>query len=382
MSAGCAARGRAGAGTEDAPAAGPEPGRDAGAAISAPPGRIAPPRGEAAWAEPPAEGEARELAEGLLWMRLPMPWRLDHVNVYALDEGDGWTILDTGIASRHARAVWDRLLAGPLAGRPVRQVVVSHHHPDHVGLAGWFVRRGAELRMTRTAWLTTRMLVLDVQERPDPRVLEFWRAAGMAPAILAARAAARPYNMADIVEPLPPGFRRLVEGEALRLGGRDWRVRLGQGHAPDQATFWGEGLILAADQILARISPNISVHASEPEADPLGEWMASCRALAGAAEMMPDAVVLPGHDLPFRAAAARLRQMEANHAAALDRLEAGLAEPRAACDCFALLFRRSVGEEDYTLALGETLAHLNRLRAEGRVTRDRAGDGPWLWRRA
>lgn len=334
---------------------------------------------------PPAEGEARELAEGIFWLRLPMPWRLDHVNAFVLDEGDSWTVVDTGIDTPRVRAIWERALAGPLAGRPVRRVVATHHHPDHIGLAGWFVDRGAELWASRTAWLTARMLVLDVNDRPDPQQIAFWRGAGMAPDLLAQRAADRPFNMADVTHPLPLGFRRIVAGDSLRMGGRDWRIRFGQGHAPDHATFWTDGIVLAGDQILARISPNISVHATEPEADPLGEWMSACLALAEMAETVTGGaagLVLPGHDLPFHGPAARLRQMESNHRAALDRLEAGLTAPRAAGDCLGLMFRREIRSDEITLALGETLAHLHRLRAEGRVRRlPRDGEGRWMWQR-
>ena len=125
---------------------------------------------------PPAEGEAIEVAPGVLWMRLPLPMKLDHVNVYALDDGEGWTVIDTGFDTARARAIWGRLMAGPLAGRPISRVIVTHHHPDHVGLAGWFQSQfGAELVTTRTAWLLARMLVLDKEEVHTPETLAFWR---------------------------------------------------------------------------------------------------------------------------------------------------------------------------------------------------------------
>ncbi|HBD91361.1 MAG TPA: MBL fold hydrolase, partial [Gemmobacter sp.] len=163
---------------------------------------------------------------------------LDHVNIFALDDGDGWTIIDTGMNSQKSRAIWESLLAGPLAGRPVHRVVITHHHPDHIGLAGWFQARGAELVTTRTAWLYARMLTLDVQDRATPEQLYFWRSAGMAPDLLAKRAAERPFNFADVVHPLPLGFTRLIEGGTITMGGRRWQVHMGDGHAPEHATFW------------------------------------------------------------------------------------------------------------------------------------------------
>lgn len=333
------------------------------------------------YATPPEAGAAIEVAPGILWLRLPLPMALDHVNCFALDDGDGWTILDTGIASRKSKALWEGLLAGPLAGRPVRRVVVTHHHPDHIGLAGWFQARGAELVTTRTAWLMARMLTLDVQDRPRPETLAFWQAAGMAPDILARRAAERPFNFADMVADLPLGFTRIVEGEAIRMGGRDWRVRIGHGHAPEQATFWSaEGdLVLGGDQLLPGISPNLGVYATEPLADPVAEWIESCRAFLPHAG--DDQLVLPGHKLPFTGLPLRLTQMVENHVGALARLADHLSIPRTAVECFPVLYKRVIGEGEYGLALVEAVAHLNHLERAGGAERLRRQGEADLWKR-
>src|SRR6056297_3897575 len=165
------------------------------------------------WPDAPDPGDAIDVAPGVLWMRLPLPMALDHVNVYALDDGDSWTVVDTGIRSKRGVALWEKLLAGPLGGRPVGRVIVTHHHPDHVGMAGWLMERfGAELVTTRTAWLMARMLMLDVEDRPSPQALDFWRAAGMEARIFEARKAQRPYNFADTCHALPVGYRRVKQG--------------------------------------------------------------------------------------------------------------------------------------------------------------------------
>ena len=328
---------------------------------------------------PPVPGAAQEVAEGVLWMRLPLPMKLDHVNVYALDDGDGWTLIDTGLNSKLARGLWDRLLAGPLAGRPVRRVVVTHHHPDHIGLAGWFQQQGAELVTTRTAWLFARMLQLDAQETPPPEQIAFWQRCGMAPEILARRCGERPFNFADCVFPLPLGFTRIAEGDVLRAGGRDWDIRIGHGHAPEHATLWSrdDALVLAGDQVLSTISSNLGVYATEPQADPVGDWLASCERLLPHARA--DHLVLGGHKLPFTGLPFRLRQLIDNHHSALDRLEAHLDQPQAAGDCFAPLFKRRIGDAEYGLALVEAMAHCQHLHLTNRATRQPGPGGAWLW---
>lgn len=332
------------------------------------------------WDTPPAPGEAVEVAEGVLWMRLPLPMKLDHVNVYALDDGDGWTVVDTGFASRKSRAVWEVLLAGPLGGKPVRRVIVTHHHPDHIGLAGWFQAvHGAELLTTRTAWLLARMLQLDVQEAPTAETIAYWRGAGMAPDMLAAKRRERPFNFADVVAPMPLGFTRIRQGDVLRAGGRSWEVHVGNGHAPEHATLWSrdDDLVLSGDQVLPSISSNLGVYATEPEADPVGEWLEACERLS--LLVRPGHLVMGGHKLPFAGLGTRMAQLIENHHGALHRLHRHLAVPATAGDCFAPLFKRRIGPGEYDLALVESMAHCLHLWHTGRATRTRREDGAWLW---
>ena len=321
------------------------------------------------WPEPPPEGEAVEVAEGVLWMRLPLPMRLDHVNAYALADADGWTVVDTGFDTNRTRAIWRRLLSGPLAGAPVARVLATHQHPDHIGLAGWFVEEhGAELWTSRTAWLFARMLALDVQERATPQQIDFWRRAGMDEDRLAQRAAERPWNTADVVHPLPLGYRRLRDGQTLRLGGRGWTVVTGEGHAAEHLTLWSDSdnLVIGGDQLLPGISPNLGVYPTEPGADPVGDWLDSCARMAARAEDRH--LVLPGHKLPFTGLPQRLAQLAENHESALRRLAGALAQsPRTAVGCFDLLFGRRIGDGEYGLALVEAVAHLNALQARGQA---------------
>jgi glyoxylase-like metal-dependent hydrolase (beta-lactamase superfamily II) len=203
----------------------------------------------------------------------------------------------------------------------------------------------------------------------------------MDPAMLAERADARPFSFADVVAPMPLGFRASGQGDEIEAAGRRWRVEIGHGHAPEQATLWGVGhhLVIAGDQVLPGITPNLGVYATEPEADPVGEWLASCARLGGLAE--PAHLALPGHRLPFTGLAERLGQLIAHERSSMARLLDHLAEPRTAIDCFPVLYRRAIGEAEFGLAMGEAVGHLNHLRALGAIRREPGPDGAWLWRR-
>lgn len=328
---------------------------------------------------PPSGAEMIEVASGIHWIRLPLPMKLDHVNIYALEDGDGWTIIDTGMNTGKTRALWEALLTGPLKGRPINRVILTHHHPDHVGLVGWMQREhGAELWTTRTAWLFARMLTLDVQEVWPEETLAFYRSAGMDRDFYEKRRAERPFNFSDVVAPMPLGFKRLDEGDTVQIGARAFTVRLGQGHAPDHITLWSDDVVLAGDQIIANISSNLGVYATEPEADPVGAWFESCARLKPFAR--PEHLVLPGHKLPYTGLETRLTQLIDNHHTALERLQDYLQQPRTAAECFQPLFKRKIGEGEYGLALVEAIGHLNHLHQLGQATRARRDDGAFLWR--
>ncbi|MEM6488786.1 MAG: MBL fold metallo-hydrolase [Pseudomonadota bacterium] len=339
--------------------------------------------------DPPPPGQAVEVADGILWARLPLPMKLDHVNVYALDDGlAGWTLVDTGLDWSKGRAALAALRDGPLRGRRIHRVVLTHHHPDHVGQAATLVADGAELLATRLGWTLARMLTLDEHPRPTPEAVAFRRRAGVVGAALDAYAAERPFNFADCVARLPLGYVALAEGDRLDAGGRQWQVRLGEGHAPDQITLWAEdgSLVLTADRVLPAISPNIGVHPTEPAANPLKGFLETCARFAGLAAALPgaaDPLVLPGHQNPFTGLGTRLRLLHDNHVRALERVADGLAErPSTPLELFPALYGRQIGAAETGLALAEAVAHVNFLAAEGRIVARPRADGSTAWQLA
>ena len=328
---------------------------------------------------PPEAGQAVEAAPGVLWLRLPLPMTLNHINVYALADGEGWTVVDTGLKTSASKAGWEAALAGPLGGKPVKRVICTHMHPDHIGLAGWLCERfEAPLLMSRLEYVTARMLLADTgQPAPDSGEV-FYRAAGWNDAQIGHwRSGYGGFGKG--VAAMPSAYQRLSDGEVVRIGDDDWRVVVGEGHSPEHVCLWRErdGVFLAGDQILPRISSNVSVWPTEPEGDPLGEWLRSLEALRR--RLPDDLFVLPSHGEPFYGDTTRLEALIRGHEVALRRLERTLKTPSRAVDAFSALFARPVGDEVLSMATGEAIAHLNYLAREGRARRDRDEAGVDWW---
>ena len=331
--------------------------------------------------EAPENGAAVEIAEGVLWARIGMPNRLAHVNVCVLDDGDGWTVIDTGLRHRQCLDDWAKLRAGPLAGKPVRRGIGTHHHPDHIGLVGRFMREDdAEFWTTRTAYLMTRMLQLDHHDKHPPEQIAHWVRGGMASDMVDRFAAKEPMNFSNATYRLPLGYTRIAEGDEVVMGGRRWHVRMGNGHAPEHATFWSKDdhLVIVGDQAIPGISSNLGVHPTEPEADPVGEWLESCERLLGFAR--EDHLAIPGHKAAFTGLPIRFEQLINNHHGAIARLRKHLTAPRTAVQCFVPIFGREIEETVFGLALNETYGHLNHMLKLGEVTNELRSDGALWWR--
>ncbi|HEY0150260.1 MAG TPA: MBL fold metallo-hydrolase [Allosphingosinicella sp.] len=325
----------------------------------------------------PEVGELIPLADGIGWARLPVPGALKHVNVWALEDGDGVALVDTGLDIPPCREAWEALLAGPLAGRQITRIFCTHFHPDHLGLAGWLCQRfSAPVWMTREEWLFARMLTADVRDTPPPEAFAYWRAAGWSEERIDAERAKGWGRFSAMVSAVPVSFIRMQDGETIRIGARDWRVVTGNGHSPEHACLVDEegGVMIAGDQVLPRITSNISLSLSEPWGDPLGDWLRSIAKLRTSSDSL---LVLPSHGDPFTGLHARLDALDQGHRTQLDSLHAFLAEPRRAVDCFGLLFGRKIEDNLMGLATGEAMAHLRRLEVEGRAVRSMKDGVAW-----
>jgi len=333
--------------------------------------------------DPPAVADAREVLPGLLWLRMPLPFALDHINLWALREDDGWAVVDSGTQTPPTLAAWHALLAsgGALGGRPITRVIATHMHPDHIGMAGWLTRKfDCRLWMTRDEYLMGRTLTADTGRTAPADAIRFYRRCGWPEEALDLYRA-RFGDFGKFVHELPDSYRRIVDGERFRIGAHEWRVVVGRGHSPEHACLVCDELqvLISGDQVLPRISSNVSVFPTEPEADPLREWLES---IAHLRAQLPDTLlVLPAHGEPFRGLHARLERLAQGHANGLVRLTRALAEPRRVVDVFGALFARSVDlhSGQLGLATGETMAHLNLLLARGEIEVTEGDDGVWRW---
>lgn len=323
----------------------------------------------------PEPGEPLQIAEGVYWARFAMPMSLDHINLWLLADGDGWTVIDTCLSMDSSRETWEKLFDGFMGGRPVNRVICTHMHPDHVGLAGWLTERfDCHLWMSREEFLMCRAMAADTGRSAPDVAIRFYRGAGYDDEQLEGYRK-KFGNFGRAIHPLPDCFRRLVDRETITIGGRYWQVIVGSGHSPEHVALYCPALklLISGDQVLPRITPNVSVFPTEPEGNPLEEWL---RSSARIREMLPDdLLVLPAHESPFHGLHVRMSQLIESHKKDLNNLFEFLGEPRRAVDCFPALFDRDIGAGSMGLATGETLAHLNCLLHRRQITRTRDENG-------
>lgn len=327
---------------------------------------------------PPAAGDTFDLAPGVRWLRMPLPFALNHINLWLLEDGDGWAIVDTGFALDAVKEYWETILArlaeeSASSGR-ITRIVVTHFHPDHLGLASWLQEKtGAPVYMTQGEYLTAHAVWNEIGGHGHQPMLRHFRTHGLDEARCAALAArSGAYNRG--VPSLPTDYRRLFEGDVLTIGAHRWQVRLGFGHSPEHAALYcaGLGVLISGDMLLPRISTNISVFAVTPKADSLMDYLDS---LDRYRDLPADTLVLPSHGLPFYGMLDRIDAQHEHHAERLSVLEEACATPCSAADLLPTLFARELDAHQTMFAMGEAIAHLNRLEHAGRLASRQGGDG-------
>jgi glyoxylase-like metal-dependent hydrolase (beta-lactamase superfamily II) len=325
-------------------------------------------------AMPPAAGETLQVVPGVQWLRMPLPFALDHINLWLLEDGRGWTIIDTGYAMGDTTARWEQIFADRLGGSPVTRIIVTHHHPDHIGLAGWLAERWqAPLLISEKEWLFARLLTRSGDDSAALR-RDFARRAGLE-AAASELFAEHHMGYRRGAPSVPSSFQRLADGQVVEIGGREWRVIIGEGHSPELACLYSAeaGVLISGDQVLPKISPNVSVQAHEPDGDPLSRFLRSLDKLRVA--LPPETLVLPSHNLPFLGLHERIDDLADHHKARCEEVVAFCESPHSAVELLPVLFRRPLDRHQMAFALGEALAHLHYLTGRGALVRSLGADG-------
>ena len=326
----------------------------------------------------PEVGDTIEVAPGVHWVRMPLPFSLQWINLWLIDDGPkGWTIVDTGIPGSDTKDAWRKIFAEKLDGRPVWRVIVTHMHPDHIGCAGWLSRKwpDSELWISRLEYITCRMLVADTGREAPKAGTDFYHRAGWSEAQIETYKS-RFGGFGRGVSQMPDAYFRLEDGMSFEMAGQTWQVVTGNGHSPEHSCLYCVELnvLISGDQLLPRISSNVSVFPTEPAADPLKDWLDSCEKLKAAID--PEVLVLPAHNEPFTGAHKRLDHLIRGHEVALKRLLQRLGQaPRRVVDIFPAIFGRKIGDDVLSMATGEAIAHLNCLIARGQAAFELDAEG-------
>ncbi len=330
------------------------------------------------WETPPGPNEVIELRPGVLWLRLKLPFLLNHVNIYLLADGDGWTMVDSGFGNEETIAAWTALFDdGPLKNFNITRLIVTHSHPDHVGLAGWIVERfNCPLVMSQVEYLQSAYHQMrGTDERKTAQRL-FFRRHGMDES-LTDKLLGRGQDYLKRVSTLPASYRRISHGDEISIGARRFKVITGGGHALDQVMLYcaADKLFLSADQVLSKISPNVSVWAVEPDQNSLGEYLAS---LASLTTTLPyDVLVLPGHGVPFYGLKTRIKQLADHHEERCAMIATACREaPKTSAELVPVVFHKYPLDAHQTgFAAGELIAHVNYMLNEGRLIVQPQSDG-------
>jgi glyoxylase-like metal-dependent hydrolase (beta-lactamase superfamily II) len=332
---------------------------------------------------PPLPGEAIRVADGIYWIRMPLPFQLDHINLWLLEDGDEWVIVDTGYGVVTTHELWLRHFAETMALRPVTRIVITHYHPDHVGCAAWLNEKtGAPIWMTNGEFLSAHAAANDMAGFDIENSAALFLSHGLARVrpdfIEAQRSRTKSYKRG--VPTVPTRFNRLMEHDAIKIGKRTWQIITVYGHAPEHACLYSadDDILISGDQVLPRITTNVGVWGNQPEANPLKLFLTSLEKFRPLPE---NTLVLPSHDRVFYGLHERLDQLAGHHEKRLTELADALVTPKSAAEILPVLFRRPLDDHQLVFAIGEAIAHLHYLWREGRVVRQLDDDGVWMFGR-
>jgi glyoxylase-like metal-dependent hydrolase (beta-lactamase superfamily II) len=321
----------------------------------------------------PEPGEVYEITPGIQWIRMPLPFLLNHINLWMIEEEDGWVLIDTGINDERTKEIWRDIFGRVLNGKPLSRLVCTHAHPDHIGLGGWIHEEyGAELVITREEWAFGRMISMGAT-KDEKTYFDYFRRIGcdeenlndLGSHILTAD---------ELYHDVPRRYERMRDGSTITIAGKQWEVIVGLGHAVEHACLYCQELdvLIAGDQVLPKITPTIMVHAPEPEADPLKDFLDSNEKL----RRLPDTVtVLPSHNRPFTGLHARLDQYIAHHDERLDVVLNACDKPLSGMEVAGVLFTRELDFHGKFFASGEAMAHIRHLEYQGKLSRSIDTDG-------
>ncbi len=324
--------------------------------------------------QPLEYGETKKVIPGIYWIRMPLPFVLNHINLWLIADGDGWTIIDTGYNSDDTRNFWKIIFARLLDGKPIKRIIVTHFHPDHISLAGWLIKKWkAPIWMTYSEWMQAQLNRYGGPTADIDARMAFYTEHGMEKSGIDGYRETRP-DFSKIILPLPTSFRRILDTEEFSIGDHSWRVITGAGHSPEHAALWCKELniLISGDQVLPRISTNVSLQCNEPDGDPLRLYLESLEKFRC---LSKDVLILPSHDQPFYGLHQRIDALGKHHAERLEAAFEACKDAKTSRELIPILFKRQLDSHQLGFAIGEAMAHANYLVTEGRLRKTRGNDG-------
>lgn len=333
--------------------------------------------------EIPEPSTLQEVASGIFWLRMPLPFDLDHINLYLIEDNqngqEGYALIDTGIGTDKTEQLWDRLL--DTLGKPITKVIVTHLHPDHIGMAGYLVDKfRVPLYMSQVEYFTARALSAGPRGASDWQDDQYLVRCGLSEDYVTKAKENRKHSkgVGQVIRPIPLQFYRLQAGDNIRIGSHDWQVYIGRGHSPEHVCLFNPqtNILISGDHVLPGISPNIGVYSTEPDANSLKLYLDT---LPQFTELPEDTLVLPSHRQPFYGLHTRVNELISHHHIHLDNLRVFCEQGKTIEQCLPVLFKRKLSAQNMFFAIAEAFSHLNYLYFEGEFSREINAKGQFIF---